>query len=116
MAKRGLSQKDLLADSNGTLDGGNLSKVLSKKGSVPTLTIAAKYAAAIGLTLAEFYSEKELSEYEKAFAEPIAAMKDFIDAGATKADVNELVNYLRFRTGEVRARGQPGIPGKRSVS
>lgn len=103
LKEKGWSQKDYLAE-NPAVDSGSLSKILSGTGSVPTLTVAAKYAKGFGLTLAEFYSQRELSEFERHNSAPVAALKRFLTTDASRADVADLVRFIEFKIWEIQRR------------
>jgi transcriptional regulator with XRE-family HTH domain len=69
MRRRGWTPKVLAQESvlkgDGTITEARLSRILHYKGSSPTLETADKYAQLFGLTLEEFYADREATALER---------------------------------------------------
>lgn len=81
---------------DGTIDESRLSRLLSAKGSSPTLETAEKFTKLLGLTLEEFYVDPEAPIIEKKFAKEFTAFRHLLAVADEEGlrDVLKLIQYV----------------------
>lgn len=74
------------------IDLSEISKVMKGKRN-PSLIVASKMIAGFGITLSEFYSDRELSELERRFSDEVRLFKDAL-AVADKEAMSDIRKAL----------------------
>lgn len=106
MVRKNMSRKDFLyhcAKNRNKVEGGRLSKLLNGRGASPTLETAARYAQVFGLTLEEFFCDKESSALEKKFADEFSAFRELLLHGQPD-DVKTIRQHIRLVLRDVEER------------
>lgn len=90
-------------DFDGTITEPRLSRILHHKGSSPTLETATKYAQLFGLTLEEFYAEREATALER--TEEFKEFRNLLAMGDTEA-IEDVMKAIRYAMGDAQRRVQ----------